>query len=419
MKGLVYDLSPVGWATCKWLRLFWPGCLRGRLNGLSVRELPDPPLPGDDWVRCRTLLGGICGSDLGVIMQRQPPDSLLQSFSTFPCVLGHENVSIVEEVGPAVDDSWVGKRVTVDPGLSCRVRGVDPVCSSCADGQYGACQSFGPGGEGSTGLPPGSCLGYCGPLGGAWGEQFVAHRSQLFEPPPGMTNRQAILTDPLACSLHAVLRTDLSRAEHVCIYGSGILGLGIIWALRATGWGGKVDLIGRHPHQAEQAEAFGVDEVLHLPRSKRARFEFIAERTSGRVSRARFGNYMLSGGYDVVFECAGRGSTVEESFKWTRSGGQVVLVSTGHGRGTDLTSVWFSELTVRGVSGRAEEDYRGRRVHTYTLAQELMLSGVADVASLLTHTYPLADYKSALATTAKKRTHRSIKVAFDFGGQAQ
>ena len=45
MKGLVYGISPVGWATCKWLRYFWPGCLRSRLNGLQLREMDPPPLP--------------------------------------------------------------------------------------------------------------------------------------------------------------------------------------------------------------------------------------------------------------------------------------------------------------------------------------------------------------------------------------
>ncbi len=419
MKGLVYGISPLAWATCKWLRYFWPGCLRSRLNGLRLTEIDPPPLPGDEWVRCRTLLGGICGSDLAIIMQRQPPDSFLQSFSTLPCVLGHENVAVVAEAGPAVDAAWVGKRVTVDPGLSCRVRGVEPACPACAAGRFGSCENFGAAGAGRYGLPAGSCMGYCGPLGGTWSGSFVAHESQLIEPPEAMTNRQAVLTDPLACSLHAVLRADLTRAERVLVYGGGMLALGVVWALRAVGWGGKIDVIGRHAHQGEVAEALGADDVLLLPKSNRLRFEAVAQRVGGRAIHARFGNYMLSGGYDVVFECVGRGRTIEEAVKWTRSGGQMVLLSTGHGRGTDLTGVWFGELTVLGVSGRSIEDFRGRRAQPHALAPEQMLSGVADVARLLTHTFRLDEYKAALAAAIDKRTHRSIKVAFDFDGQAQ
>ncbi len=416
MKGVVYELHPVGWVTCKWLRHLWKGCLRSRVNGLRLRELAPPELPGEQWVRCRTLLGGICGSDLAILLQRQPPDSLLQSFATFPCVLGHENVAVVEEVGSEVDPSWKHKRVTVDPGLGCRVRGIDPPCAACRRGEFGACENFAADGRGRHPLPPGSCLGYCGPLGGAWGEQFAAHESQLVEVPAEMSDRRALLTDPLACSLHAVLRADLSQAERVCVYGTGVLALGVIWALRATGWGGRIDAIGRHPHQAALAEAFGADEVLRLPGRRRERFERIAQRVSGRVTRARFGTCMLCGGYDVTFECVGIGASIEEAVKWTRSGGQTVLVSTGHGRGADLTPVWFAELTVRGCCGRAEEHYQGRRLHSYRLAHELMLSTAADLDRMLTHVFPLREYKAALAAAMDKAAHRSIKVALRFEG---
>ena len=415
MKGVVYSLNPAGWVTCWWLKHFWPGCLYTALGGLSLRELPVPPLPGDDWVLCRTVLGGICGSDLGIIAQRQPPDSFLQSFATLPCVLGHENVAIVEAVGPAVDGGWLGKRVCVDPGLPCRVRGIDPPCPSCRAGRFGACESFAAGGEGRYGLPAGSCLGYCGPLGGSWGERFAAHVSQLVAAPEALTDRQAVLTDPLACGLHAVLRAETPEAGRVLVCGAGALGLSVVWALRAIGWSGRIDIAARYGHQGELAEAFGADAVLHLPRRRRERFEAVAARVGGRVTRARFGTCMLSGGYDVVFECVGAPRTLEEAIKWTRAGGRTVMVGTGHGRGTDLTAVWFGELTVIGASGRSDEQFRGRSIHTCRLVHELMLAGAADPTPLLTHTYRLADYKAALTAALDKGRHRSIKVAFEFG----
>ncbi len=409
MKALVYGVHPVGWATCKWLKLLWPGCVLTRLNGLSLRELDRPQLPGDEWVRCRPILAGICGSDLSILAQRQPPDSFLQSFSTLPAVMGHENVSVVESVGPGVDPSWVGRRVCVDPALCCRVRGVDPPCPACRAGHYGACESFAAGK-----LPPGACLGFCAPVGGSWSECFVAHVSQLVEPPASLTDEQAALTDPLACSLHAVGRADLSRAEHVLVYGAGVLGLGVVWALRAVGFEGQIDVVARHEHQGRLARQLGAGEVLYLPADAAGRFQAIRRRTGGRVTRARFGNYMLSGGYDVVFECVGRPQAVQEAVKWTRSRGQLVMLGTGHGRGTDLTGVWFGELTVLGASGRGEEDFRGRRVHTYRLVHELLLGPAADVGGLLTHTFALEQYKMALSVAFAKGPNRSVKVAFRF-----
>jgi len=353
MKGVVYGVNPIGWVTCKWLKHIWPGCLLTGLNGLALKQIGPPELPGDQWVRCRTVLGGICGSDLAILCQRQPPNSILRGFSTLPCVLGHENVAVVAEVGGDVDAAWQGKRVIVDCGLSCQVRGIDPPCQACREGRFGACENFAPGGQGRYRLPAGSCMGYCAAVGGTWSEQFVAHVSQLIEPPEGLSDALAVLTDPLACSLHGVLRADLSDASRVLVYGSGILGLGVVWALRAIGWGGRIDVIARHRHQAEVAEAFGADAIVSLPKGAAARFEAIAARVDGRVVKAWFGNYMLTGGYDVVFECVGSSSTMEDAIKWTRSGGQTVLIGTGHGYGTDMTPIWLKEVTVLGSSGRA------------------------------------------------------------------
>jgi threonine dehydrogenase-like Zn-dependent dehydrogenase len=233
------------------------------------------------------------------------------------------------------------------------------------------------------------------------------------------------LTDPLACSVHAVGRTDPSSAGSVLVYGAGVLGLGVVWALRATGYAGRIDVVARHEHQGRLARRFGATDVLFLSAGRAARFESIARRTGGRVVRARLGNVMLSGGYDVVFECVGHQETIEEALKWARSRGQVIMVGMGDGRGSDMTPVWFGELTVVGVSGRGQEDLsgrgplaaergasRGQGIHTYRLVHQLMLSGGPDVSCLLTHTFELAEYKAALWAAMDKRTHRSVKVAF-------
>ncbi|MCK4600823.1 MAG: alcohol dehydrogenase catalytic domain-containing protein, partial [Phycisphaerae bacterium] len=268
-----------------------------RLNGLALRDVPPPELPGDSWVRVRTLLGGICGSDVAVIAQRQPPNSILQSFSSLPAILGHENVAVVEEVGPAVEKTWVGRRVCVEPTLCCEVRGIDPPCPRCREGQFGACENFAADGVGAAKLPPGTSLGYNTRTGGSFGEHFVAHKSQLIPVPDGLSDEVAILTDPVACSLHAALKANLSRAERVGVYGTGVLGLGLIASLRAIGYAGRIDAFDRSGYLADLACRMGADEFILLPAARRRRFERIAELTGATVQRARFGNYMLSGGY--------------------------------------------------------------------------------------------------------------------------
>ncbi|MHC4981631.1 MAG: zinc-dependent alcohol dehydrogenase [Planctomycetota bacterium] len=411
---MIYDVKPVGWATCKCLRRFWRGCLLSRLHGLSLRQLPPPELPGADWVRVRTLLGGICGSDLAILDQRQPANSILQAFSSMPAGLGHENVGVVEELGKSVKDSWLGRRVCVEPTLCCKVRGIEPPCPRCSRGEFGACENFGDSGGGSGKLPPGTSIGYNSRTGGSFGEKFVAHESQLVCVPDELSDEQALLTDPLACAMHAVLRAEVHAARRVLVYGTGMLGLGIITAMRAVGYTGWIDALDRDEYLQGLAMAAGADDFLILPNAARQRFARIAELTKATVQRARFGNYMVSGGYDVIFDCVGSRLSMAEALKWARGRGKVIFVATGHGRGSDLTPIWFRELTVIGAWGRQVEDFEGRRLTTYELVHEMMAAGKLATRGLLTHTFPLADYKTAFTVATRKPAHKAVKVAFDF-----
>ncbi len=103
-------------------------------------------------------------------------------------VLGHENLAVVEEVGPEVDADWVGCRVCVEPTLNCHVRGIDPPCRQCRSGRPGTCENFDASGIGEAALPAGTSIGYNSRTGGSLGEYFVAHRSQLVAVPEELSD---------------------------------------------------------------------------------------------------------------------------------------------------------------------------------------------------------------------------------------
>ncbi|MFP3937548.1 MAG: zinc-dependent alcohol dehydrogenase [Phycisphaerae bacterium] len=407
-------MKPAGWALCKLLGAVRPSCRLGRLGGLRVRDIPAPELPGDDWVRVRTLLGGICGTDVALVAQKQPPDSILQAFSSLPAVLGHENVAVVETVGEDVDDGWLDRRVCVEPTLCCEVRGIDPPCDRCRAGEFGACENFGDDGNGTYQLPPGTSIGYNSRTGGSLGEQFVAHVSQLVPLPDSISDEVAVLTDPVACSLHAVLRADLSDCRRVLVYGAGVLGLGVIASLRAVGFSGRIDALDRSDFAGENVARMGGDTFLKLPADTQRRFDRIAELTDATVQRVRFGNRMLSGGYDAVFDCVGTQQSLEESLKWARARGQVVMVATAARERLDLTPIWFRELTILGAYGRQKEHHHGRRVGTYELVHEMLVAGKLPVEGLLTHTFTLDEFRRAMSVAMNKDRHNALKVAIDF-----
>lgn len=414
MQAIVFNVNPIGWVTCQWLKRFWPGCLTTKLNGISLEEISVPPLPGRDWVRLRTLLGGVCGSDLAILQQKQAPDSLLQAYTSQPMLLGHENVSIVDEVGPDVDPSWKGKRVLVEPTLGCVPRGMDPVCPRCEVGEYGACENFSGDFGGTAKLPPGVATGYNSATGGSWGEFFVAHESQLIDVPETVSDTRAILTDPLSCSLHGILRADLSEVRTVLVYGPGALGLGVIACLRALGYDGRIEVVGLDEPSRELTKQLGADEYLILPGEPADRFEKIAGRVGGNVQRARFGNYMISGGYDLVFDCVGSERSVQECMKFTRARGQMVMLGTLQGGKLDLTPLWFRELNIHGSYGRQLEHFEGGRRNSYEIILDWLADGTLQVDQLLTHTFRLSEYRRALEVAINKPQHHSIRVAFDF-----
>ncbi len=110
----------------------------------------------------------------------------------------------------------------------------------------------------------------------------------------------------------------------------------------------------------------------------------------------------------------GTPSAVEESLKWTRSNGQVLFVGTGHGGAIDLTPIWFTELRIKGVYGRGLDRLGDKTATTYELVHDLMLAGKLDVERMLTHKFPLDEYRKAFSTASGKSDHDAIKVAFDF-----
>ena len=387
MKAIVYDVNVMGWLACRLLGRVWKGCVWSRLGGVRLVEREIPSLPGEDWVVVKTRLAGVCGTDIAIVSQAVRPDSILQAYGSRPMLLGHENVAEVVEVGPAVSKEWLGVRVCVEPTLGCAARGIEPMCHCCVEGQYGACENFGVSGEGRYGLPAGTSIGYNSRTGGSYGEYFVAHVGQLVRCPEGVSDEALVMTDPVACGVHAVLRSRWREAQRVLVIGPGAVGLGVIGGLRAAGYEGRIDAAGMGAGSEAAARRMGADGYLALGRGKRGRYEAVARQVGGRVREARLGNLMLDGGYDVVFECAGAVSSLEEAVKWTRARGQVVLVGTGAGVGAEWTPVWFRELEVVGAYGRSEEAWDGRRVGTYQLVHEWLAAGRLDVGWMVTHRF--------------------------------
>ena len=369
---------------------------------MQLDDVPPPDLPGSDWVRVETALSGVCGSDLAAVTAH---DSFtLEPFGAYPFTFGHENVGRITEVGAAANGWSVGDRVIVSPMLACRQRGIEPGCAACARGEYGLCRNTS---EGEPGRGP--MIGYCPATGGGWAPTFVAHRTQLFRP-GDLSDEVAVLTDPLASALRPVLLQRPAPDDVVLVIGAGSIGLLTVAALRAIGFGGTIAVLGRHRVQIEFAERAGASVLL---RGRDEAYQWAAALPGARAYRPTLAPRFIEGGPSVVYDTAGSSATLQDALALTREGGRIVLVGAAGRVRTDLTRLWYRHLTVAGIFAYGPVPWGDGTRDIYDAALDLLVTDTRfEELGLLTHIFPLEDWRVALATALDKGGTGSVKVAF-------
>jgi glutathione-independent formaldehyde dehydrogenase len=178
---------------------------------LAVEDVDDPTIeqPGDAVIRITST--NICGSDLHPYEGRAPLEAGM--------VLGHENMGIVEEIGPGVNRVKVGDRVSVPFNLACGT------CRNCVEGWTSACLRANPSGQ------PGAGYGYpqMGPYRGGQAEYLRVPWADfnLLELPPGNRHEQdfTMLSDIFPTGYHATELAGVEPGRTVAIFGAGPVGL--------------------------------------------------------------------------------------------------------------------------------------------------------------------------------------------------
>ena len=382
-----------------------PRLTGGWMPWLALRDYPIPELRGPNWVRLRPQLAGICGSDLALLTGRASP--ILSPFASFPAILGHEVVAIVEEAGSGAGIR-AGERVVVDPVISCFVRGLDP-CPACLGGAQALCLHAA---EGD--LSPGMLIGYCHDLPGGWSTSMLAHASQLHRVPHAVSDESAVLAEPLACGLHAVLAAPPDAKQRVLVVGGGTIGLGVVMALRQVQSDADITAVVRHPIQARLAERLGATRVVVDRRGdgpQRAAVE-----VAGAIRhRPIVGASVYTGGFGLVYDCIGSGASIDSSLRATAARGRMVVLGTaGELQRLDLTLAWARELRIIGSYVYGRENSLPGAPHTIDhLLSWLAEADAPPVAELVTHRFELERWRVALAAALGKGRHASVKVAFD------
>jgi threonine dehydrogenase-like Zn-dependent dehydrogenase len=252
-----------------------------------ARDYVEPEVtPGE--ARLRTLLGGICNTDLEV----------MRGYAGFQGVLGHEFVGIVEETG---DESLIGQRVVGEINIWCGT------CKNCRAGRRTHCTQR-------------TVLGIRS-RDGVLAESFCLPARNLHPVPEGLPDEVAVFAEPLAAACRIPEQIHLQPGARVIVLGDGKLGLLVAQVLALTG----CDLlaVGRHRDKLDLLSARGI--------------------------ATRLGDEGLEGGADVVVECTGRAEGFAAARRLVRPEGTLVLKSTYHGLvETDLSALAVDEVRIVG-----------------------------------------------------------------------
>ena len=188
---------------------------RGRMRAVISHEgsvsVIDKPEPAGTGELIRVTSSGICGSDLHLV-----------SLGLSGVVLGHE-------FGGTTPD---GRLVAVRPTGECGA------CPQCARGIPNTCASAAASLHGTS-------------IDGGLAEFVRVDPSRLIPVNANVDPASVGLVEPLAVVIHGIKRSGVHTGMRALVVGAGSIGLLCAAALRDMGI--DVDIVARHPHQADAA----------------------------------------------------------------------------------------------------------------------------------------------------------------------
>ena len=337
---------------------------------IRIQEAPVPKAgPGEALMRIKA--SGICGSDVMEWYRK----------GKVPLVLGHEVAGEIVELGPPIDDTAFGRRISL-LSIGDRVTASHHVpcgsCHYCATGHETACQTLF-----TTNFYPG---GFC---------EFVrlppinVDRG-VYRIPDSVSFEEASFAEPLACVIRGQRRLNIQPGSFVLVIGSGISGVLHIAAARALGAGQIVatDLL---ESRLASAKRFGADAVFLATEDLPSR---IKEMNDGRLA-------------DRIICTSGAVPAIQQSLACCERGGSVLFFAPTDPGVTIPVSItdifWKRDVTLTTTYAGSPSDH--------IAAMELIRAGRIPVREMITHRLPLEKIVEGFRLVAEGR--ESLKVIIE------
>jgi 2-desacetyl-2-hydroxyethyl bacteriochlorophyllide A dehydrogenase len=336
-----------------------------------LEEVP-VPTPGPNQALVKVERCGICAGDIKTFHgapsfwgdQEQP------RYVKPPMIPGHEFLGRVVALGPGADKHHkvaVGDRVISEQIVPCWD------CRFCKRGQYWMCEKH-------------DLYGFQNNVNGAMAEYMIYPAEAIVHKVPNhVPTEEAILIEPLACSLHAVDRATIGLDDVVVIAGAGTLGLGMVGGARLKN-PKQLIVLDLRPERLALATRMGADLVLN-PKE----VDVVQEVKN------------LTDGYgcDIYIEATGYPPSVNQGLAMIRKLGTFVEF----GVFTRETTVDWSI-----IGDRKELTILGSHLgpYTYPRAIDYIATRKIDVRGIVTHEFSLEQFPEAFGVM--ERGEQSLKV---------
>lgn len=334
--------------------------------GEGLAFTTDRPIPeiGPRDVLIRVHKAGICGTDRHIWQW----DEWAAGRIPVGIITGHEFVGVVEKIGDAVTQVSLGQRVSAEGHIT---KGVDYLSRTGNAHIASDTQILGVDRD------------------GIFADLVSVPEGNVWPVHEQIPDKIAAIFDPLGNAVHTVMEAGVS-AKSVLVSGVGIIGLMAVTVARAAG-ASRIFCTDINPPRLELAKKLGAVEAFDVRNGD----DWVRE-----IKHATRGE-----GVDVLLEMSGFPQAIDQGFRALRNGGRAALLGLP-AKSVEFdfnTNVIFKGCTVLGINGR-------RMWETWYQMEELVLSGRLELDEIITHEFPIEDFKRAFETMM---SGEGIKVLLD------
>lgn len=354
---------------------------------IEILEYPMPAELEPGAVLLRMIASGICGTDKHTFRGEtvQYAGTKMERTTPFPIIQGHENLGVVEAIGPGRVYTYdgtelaVGDRVVPAPNVACGH------CRNCLAGfPYYLCRNLANYGNSlSCDVAP--------HLFGGWAEfLYLKPRTAFFKVPEEMPSDVAVLTEIFAVT-HSLERAAAVRrpggfrpGDSVAVVGIGSLGMAHLVKAALMG-AGKVIAVDRSPKRLALANRLVGAEMIQAHPA--------AESADSSDSTVEQVHGMTGGGADVVINATGFPGSFATAAGMVRDGGTILEVGAFVDMGIEPFNpavICGRSLTVMGTGGEDLHAYAG----TLSLLQRHRNS--VPFAEMISHRFSIDDAAEAV-----------------------